>query len=199
MEFANQRWFDRHDALPTARGGNSRDAIVAANGDIIGWVTNGGIAAPVRAELLPPTRIIRFAGSYLPGTAMQGGWWLEFAEYRRVEAYADLRKIDVSIALRLLCCVPLEWNRMTCVVQARLRSPLLAYRGEGAPAIKIHKATKTTEYLSGRPDGAGGAPVTQLYIPGLGSGDLCHDSLILEGYGFPPESASRDGYIIRPA
>lgn len=101
----------------------------------------------------------------------------------------------MPVAMRLLACVPPEWNDMTIVVQARLKAPLMAWCGFSAPVIRRNPKLGVNEILSGVDDS--GIRIEQLYIPGLTSPDIRHDSLMVEGYGHLPPEQSRAGYIIR--
>ena len=195
MAFVNQRWFDSPAALLMARGADPKAPIVAPDGTVLSWVTNGGIAAPGRVELAAGTRLVRFGGIGLPAAAIRGSWWLDWSQYRIVEDYADQRGIAVTLAVRRLCCVPLEWSEMEVVVQARLKAPLLAYGGVGAPARSYDARTKTTDVID---PGASGIAIEQLFIPGLGSGDVQHDALMFEGAGHLDKQDSSRGYIVRP-
>jgi hypothetical protein len=197
MAFINQRWFDRPDTLPTARGESSKAAIVAPNGEVLLYATNGGIVSPARTELAPGTRLVRFGSSGLPSIVVQGSWWLDWDNYKLVERFADQRSLPVAVGVRLLCCVPLEWSVMDVVVQVRLKSPLLAYSGASAPALVRDRKTGTTEYIDGFTSHTNPS-IVQIYIPGLGSGDVRHDALMFEGYGHLAADASRSGYIVRP-
>ena len=196
MTFVNQHWFDRPAAHLEARGASARKPILGPNGETLGWVTNGGIANPVPTVLHPPERLVRFGQSGIPSVVVQGGWWLRYSEYLKAEQFADRRGVPVQVAIRLLCAVPLEWSVMDMVVQVRLKVPLLAYEGVGAPAIERHAHTSSFEVIDAAREGAGD-PVAQLFIPGLGSGDVRHDALMLEGYGHLPPDQSRSGYFIR--
>jgi hypothetical protein len=196
MQAVNQHWFDRHDALPSARGASAKSAIVDPNGTVIGYATTGGIAAPQPVRLMPGTRIVRF-GKIFFGEAVGGPWWLEWRQYRRIEAYADQHGLSIQLAVRRLCCVALEWSTLDVVIQARLKSPLMAYSGVGAPVVVLHRPTHTREFLPVIADGQGSG-VSQLFIPGLGNPDVRHDALMIEGHGYLPVQSGRQGYIIRP-
>ncbi|MCX7285921.1 MAG: hypothetical protein NTX28_18110 [Novosphingobium sp.] len=195
---ANQDWFERPEARLQASGaspGNANTEIVSPAGDVLLRITNGGMLTPRAVELAAGTRIIRFAGSGLPHIALAGCWWLQWDQYKRVVQVADARGLSVQVALRLLACVPPEWNEMTVVVQARLKVPLMAYCGASAPVIRKNPRLGLNEILTGVDES--GISIEQLYIPGLTSPDLRHDSLLVEGYGHLPPEQSRAGYIIR--
>lgn len=183
MHFANQHWFDRPDALLEARGAARTGPIAAADGSL-DWNNNGGILAPVRAELDAGTRLVRF-GRILPWLSIAGGWWLEWSAYRRVEAFADRYRLPVQVALRLLCCIPPEWSELNVVIEARTIAALLAYRGPGAPVRVTNKASGQMSFMAATADAAG-EMVPQLFIPGMGSPDLRRDAILLTGHGLIP-------------
>lgn len=203
MSFANQRAFDMPATLLAAQGGDvrinpaaQRSAVLAADGKTVLFrLTNGGISNPQRTVLLPGTRLVRLGGG-LPHDVASGAWWLEWSDYRKVERFADAKGVAVPLAVRLLCCVLLDWSAMTTVVQARLKLPLLAYEGLGAPAVERNPKQGTSELLDGSDAQALG--IRQLYIPGMTDPDLRHDALMIEGYGHLPAEQGRSGYIIRP-
>ncbi|WP_310496943.1 hypothetical protein [Sandarakinorhabdus sp.] len=194
-EFVNQRFFDRPDALLAARGADSRQSISGPDGDVLVWITNGGIARPERIELASGTRLVRFAGTGHPASAMAGCWWLTFAEYARIEQLADSKGLPAGTAVRILCAVPPEWSSMDVIVQVRSKAPLLAYVGQGAPARQGTPLAGVSTVLSGWELGV--SPARQLFIPGMGSGDVRQHSLSLEGTGFLPSDYSRRGFIHR--
>lgn len=187
MEFANQYFFDGPSAYPEARGADRKQPIVKPDGSL-DWVTNGGIINPVRHEIAVGTRLVRF-GNIMPHFAVTGGWWLEFAAYRKIEEFADRYRMPVQVALRLLCCVPPEWSQLTVLMQARTIAPLLAYRGAGAPVTLVNKTTKQTSFMAVTADASGNI-VPQLYIPGTASRDLQRDAILLEGTAFLPAETS---------
>ena len=198
MTFINQKWFDMPESRLLASGADlrsSRSEIVSPSGEVLARITNGGITAPRRVELSVATRIVRLAGGGLPQDAASGCWWLEWSQYKRVEVFADARGMSMPMAMRVLACVPLEWNEMTMVVQARLKLPLLAYAGASAPVVQKNPKFGVNELISGLDDV--GARIEQLYIPGMTSPDLRHDAVMVEGYGHLPANLSRNGYIIR--
>lgn len=203
MAFENQRWFDLPSSLEEARGGDARlgprarqSEVVAPDGTVIFRITNGGITNPGRRVLAAGTRLVRLSSGGLPVQAMAGSWWMEWPSYQAIEQFADNQGVSLPVAVRLLCCVLLDWNEMTMIVQARLKLPLLAYEGFGAPALQRNPRLNASEYLDGR--AAEALNIKQLYIPGLSSPDLRHDCLMSEGYGHLPQDMSRTGYVIRP-
>ncbi len=199
MHFANQEWFDRPEQKLLAQGADLRSGkadIVSPQGAVLARITNGGIVTPMRKQLAAGTRLVRLGGGGLPHLAVAGCWWLEWSQYQLVERAADARGLAMPVAMRLLACVPPEWNEMSVVVQARLKLPLLAYAGKSAPVVRKSPLRGVNEVLSGIDDN-GSRPIEQLYIPGLTSPDLRHDCLMVEGYGHLPLDQSKAGYIIR--
>jgi hypothetical protein len=198
MDFINQAWFDKPEARLEASGANlrsPRSAIMSPSGDVLAYITNGGIINPRRTVLAAGTCMVRLGGSGLPHIAIAGNWWLDWQQYKLVERFADKRGLPMPVAMRLLACVPPEWNEMTVLLKTRLKVPVLAYTGNSAPVIDRDRRTGTSTYLSGIDD-AGGL-IEQLYIPGMVSPDMRHDCLMLEGYGHLPQELSMRGYIIR--
>lgn len=196
MDFANQYFFDRPDALPVARGMDQSSYLYQADGTVH-WIRNGGIVHPVRHEIPTGSRLIRF-GKILPHFALQGGWWLEWAAYKQVETFAVQNKISVQLACRLLCCVPPEWSQMTVVLQVRTIAPLLAYRGNPALVEIVDRNERVGKIIV--PESlrkpvvnkmaivrdANNNLVPQLYIPGTASADMRRDAMLVEGTGQLP-------------
>ncbi|MEE4453278.1 hypothetical protein [Novosphingobium resinovorum] len=199
MSFANEHWFNRPETRVRATGYKSSinperrytDVVVSDQGYEMAMITNGGIVDPQLRQLGLGTVLVRFGSSVFVDQVAAGEWWLEFEQYRIVEKYADANAISVPMAMRQLCCVPLDWGAMTTVVQGRVIRPLLAYEGPGAPAT----GGKGTDYLDGQ--AAAQLGLKQLYIPGLSDPDLRRDSLWVTDHGFLPHEMSRLGYVPR--
>lgn len=96
----------------------------------------GGIQNPIRRELNNIV-VVGFDGMSRPSLAMTGKWWLEWSQYLRLETIARATSADLNTVFRELCYVPLEWNNLHVVVQARVVRPLLAYAGPGVPVAPI--------------------------------------------------------------
>lgn len=150
----------------------------------------GGIRNPQQHLIKPDEVIIRFGQKRLAwtddqgkehpiglshrgliGGALEGEWWLELAEFTKVARYANAKSIPISAAISALCVVPGEWSDLDVVVSARLFAPLLAYRGEPSPAD-----SKGTHYPVVKD--LDGGEIVQLYIPGLGNGDVVRNALM---------------------
>ena len=182
MEAANARWFDENDTLADASGICLRNAIETRYG-MAEVRAEGGIRNPVRRELNDIV-IVRFDGSSRPSLAVAGKWWLEWSQYLRIETIARAASVDINTVFRELCYVPLEWNNLHVVVQARVLRPLLAYEGPGVPVASISPTLSVSNLI-------GNNPIAQLYIPGLAN-DACRHALAIEGQGFQP-GTSVDG------
>jgi hypothetical protein len=197
MSFANAHWFNRPECRLKATGyktdinpeGRYRDVVTSDLGIEMAMLTNGGLIDPQIRQLALGTVLVRFGSSVLIPQVAAGEWWLDFAQYQIVERHADANGLPVPVAMRQLCCVPLDWGAMTTIVQGRVIRPLLAYEGAGAPAT----GQKGTDYLDGSL--AGQLGLKQLFIPGLSEPDLRRDSLLITDYGFLPHDLSRLGYV----
>lgn len=137
--FVNQRAFDNPGVMMRAAGqgghGGPNMPIYAADGSIAAYTTNGGIEAPVRHEILPGTRLIRFGQGGVPSLVVQGEWWLERADFLKVLAFADKNAMGLGAAVRILCAVPSEWSQLDLAVQVVTHGDLLAWRGVGNTAL----------------------------------------------------------------
>jgi hypothetical protein len=211
----NQRWFDVPGTNERARGESGSAALVGPDGQVIATVSNGGIAGPVETTLVEGTFIARIGSKRLVrpdrygvlrpavnlsnrglfATTAAGEWWLDRDNYARVRAFAQHKGVGLPVAVRLLCCVPLEWSDLDMIVEATLKQPLRVYRGL-ANAAHV-KAGKFTESLPPIPDHRG-QQVEQLFIPGLCSPDVVHDTLMITRQQFLAPELGRRGYVIRP-
>lgn len=178
MEYCNQRWFDLPGSELEARGSTLRDGFEHDAGAV---PVNGGILNPVPRPLLPGARLVRFGDVGTVHLTVGGPWWMELAQYLKIEAYADRSGTTVPHALRLFCCVPPEWNSLSIVVQVMVVQPLLAYSGLSAPVWRKKDDRAGPPFLTGG-EGKGGQ-FSQLFIPGMASADLRRAALRIDGYG----------------
>lgn len=175
MVYLNERWFSVNDTWPEASGYSLGDGIRERHGGAAA-IANGGIQTPVRTPFPVGTNLVRFDGSSRPAVARNGKWWMLFSEYKLVQAFADAQGMSVAAAVAELCYVPEEWNNMHVVIQAKLKSPLLAYTGVGRAAQGRTRAYPV------RGDGSG-RQIEQAFIPGLHDTNV-HDALMITGVGF---------------
>ena len=89
--------------------------------------------------------------------------------------------LAVSAAVSALCVLPPQWSKLDMVVSARLIAPLLAYRGKPSPVDMGATHVPVVKDLSGH-------EIMQLFIPGLGNGDVLRAALM---WG-PPVMIERD-------
>ena len=193
--YINQRWFDQPGTLARAMGFPTPKPI-GYQGEEDGR-KNGGITSWHRFVLPSGTTIIRFgqkrlserrpslSASGLFGGAIQGEWWLEQAEFLRIERYAAEDKISVGLAMRRLCVIPDEWSSLDILIKAQLKQPLISYRGSPNPAFSRSGGQQKIErdnhhYL-----------IKQLFIPGLGNGDVVHDALMIGQQEFRHQKEAR--------
>jgi hypothetical protein len=231
---ANQRAFDAPGTYLRAAGqasfGGPNTAIYAADGTIAAYVANGGIESPQPHTINTGTRLIRFGQNGVAELVVQGEWWMEDVEFRKVETFAREKKMGIGAAVRMLCAVPSEWSGLDLAVVAVTVGPLLAYRGFGNPAvIPASQGRKATDGYNnsglvdafGKPAGAvfGARPaklaqapafaraeyigtvpdtkgqrIAQLFIPGLGNGDVRRDTILFLGTRFLPREQAMLGY-----
>lgn len=191
MPATNERAFDMPGTLQRAMG-FGRPGLIGGAGGKPG--KTGGITGCQRVELVAGSSIVRFGQKRLTPNrtslsarglfsgAAEGEWWLEQDQFDRVERYATEQRIEVGAAVGALCVVPEEWSDLDIVIFARLKSPLLAYRGSPNPAtVRGRLAPKLRDnhnYL-----------IKQLFVPGLANGDVLHDALMIERQVFLHQKA----------
>jgi hypothetical protein len=92
-----------------------------------------------------------------------GGWWLDYENYKKIEAFAQQNGYSIRDAARLKLALPYAWTRVDLKIKAVLALPMKAYAGEGKSA-KGGKdgADKGTVWIPTQH-----VKVSQLYIPGL--------------------------------
>lgn len=206
MDPINQRWFDFPGSIERARGVTIKGALVDPQGRIVVKFTNGGISAPQPYTVPAGSFIARFgskrlgpltnlAAGGLFAMAAEGEWWLDRVNFDRVKAFATTKNIGLPVAVRLLCCVPLEWSDLDLLIEAVTKQDLRGYRGLANPA-RVQTANYS-ENLPAIPDHKG-RMISQLYIPGLTSPDVRHDALMINRQTFLSPELGRTGYIIRP-
>jgi len=197
MVAINQEAFDRPQTLMMARGqqlGRLRH-LSAGDGYSPDGGLNGGIIAPQRHLIPAGTTLVRFGGSpwrdarpFVPKVA-SGEWWLDWPNYKTVEAYADKLGESVAYAVRHLCAVPDDWSDMSFLIQGTTRSPLLSYTGEGREAVT--RSGTIDPRSSGKPT------LDQLFIPGLSSPDLRKKAILINGQTFLDPAMSKRGALAR--
>jgi hypothetical protein len=124
----------------------------------------GGILNPQPTHLRTGNYYYRFASSNSPREAqLGGGWWLDYENYKKLEAFAQQNGYSIRDAVRLMLALPYAWTRVDLKIKALLVLPMKAYAGEGKPAKGAKDgADKGTVWIPTQH-----IKVCQLYIPGL--------------------------------
>lgn len=127
-------------------------------------VGTGGIINPQPIRLRTGNYYYRFASSNSTQEArLGGGWWLDFENYKKIEAFAQQHGYSIRDAARLMLALPYAWTRVDLKIRALLTVPMKAYAGEGKPAQGAKAgADKGTSWIPTQH-----VKVCQLYIPGL--------------------------------
>lgn len=201
--FANQQIFDNPQSRLQAMGADTRaeKAVVNAQGKPMFYPKTGGMLNPMRYAINQGELLYRFVASGTPANyAVTGGWWVDKAGFEKLTAFAQQQNTNVAMAARMLCCVPPEWSDMGMLVRARVKLPILAYRGLGKDVDIKH------------PDGMANVKMTahnniaarrfhQLYIPGLyqatalNPADVMPGALVLERTWNIDTSAAKKGWL----
>lgn len=167
--FVNQAAFNDPKSRMQALGQNTRieSAVVDSKMKPLFFMQTGGMIHPQRDEIQAGSILYRFAG-LKDGLerAMTGGWWIHAQEFAKVESFAMQNRVSVSMAARILCCVPPEWSDMTLLVRGRAIVPLLAYKGLGNHVNTTASDNLARVKMTAHNDTAA-RRLHQLYIPGL--------------------------------
>ncbi|HRH77583.1 MAG TPA: hypothetical protein PK129_09585 [Cellvibrionaceae bacterium] len=167
--FANQAAFNDPKSRMQALGQNTRPegAVVDSRLKPLFYMQTGGMINPQRDEIMPGAILYRFSAAK-DGIqrGMTGGWWMHAKEFSIVENFATHNRVGVSMAARILCCVPPEWSDMTLLLRARVREPLLAYKGLGNHVNTTAPDNLARVKMTAHNDIAA-RRLHQLYIPGL--------------------------------
>jgi hypothetical protein len=186
LEFLNQAAFDDPASFELATGQDldSKTAFVDGRGNILFRAQTGGIISPMRTEIAEGETLHRFAdGKRDAPSAMAGGWWVQRPEFDRILRFARINDLTDPMAARILLGVPPEWQDMGIMVRARVRRPILAWRGlansvitphrDGGPKVSLlHQNANAERRLS------------QLFIPGMsahGGRSLASEAFSFEG------------------
>ena len=167
--FANNTKFNHSNSRRQAMGADTRvsNAITNLNGEPLIYAQTGGMISPARHELPEGTLLYRFANGSIPvPRAVVGGWWVEKREFEKLSHFAQAQNIHVAMAARVLCAVPPEWSDMGLLMRARVRKPLLAYRGLGNNVV-VPKSDGLGDVRMKVNNNNTARRLHQLYIPGL--------------------------------
>ena len=136
---ANERYFADPDSRKAAMGlQTGADAVIWLNpsGTETYAIQNGGILDPQRFDIESGTPIYSFTMVTAELKWMVGReWWVDRKCLDQIIRFAQVNQVSMGRAVRLLCCVPLEWgNALNFLIAARTRVTLAAWRGLGNSA-----------------------------------------------------------------
>lgn len=149
--------------------GSSIDLKVDDDGFVL---QNGGMVTPQEAKMMPG-RYFRFFGTvahnrFGAGSALAGGWWLDFENALKVVDWAERFDMSVAQAAQRLLVIPKEWHDCGYLGAATLTTSMKVWLGKGKPAtgsVSPHNATRRDRGIAVQT-----APalleVKQLFVPG---------------------------------
>lgn len=167
--FANLSHFEDHSSRLMATGTDLRasKAIVDPKGAVLAYAKTGGMISPERFELGEGEIIYRFGSADAePSRIAKGGWWIQRTQFEKLFAFAQVHDLNIGMAARLLCLVPPEWSDLGTLIRARLRRPLLAWRGLG-DSVVVKKTDGLGPVKLPHQNEIAARRVYQLFIPGL--------------------------------
>jgi hypothetical protein len=189
---ANDKYFADPESVKVARGLQSGKEIwLDPRGSERYAYTNGGILDPRRYEIEAGTAIFTFTRVTEEVKWMVGrDFWVDRAALNQLIRFSEVNNISLGHAVRLLCCVPIEWgNECNFLIAARTKVKLLAWRGLANSAAasadlvlpgkrvigQVHSETPARNDIAAW-------RCWQLYIPGLKVlGAAATEWLMLEG------------------
>jgi len=195
--FANEAEFDRPASRAAAAGINlsSTRAIVDPQGRVLAQARTGGMINSQRYTLWNGTRLFRFGRStQSPQEVARGGWWLEAREFERLVSFANVHRIYLGLAMRLLCLVPPEWSDATQLVRARVDRSLLAWRGLANTVVTPIAGGLGTLRLP-HPNEISERRLHQLYIPGLAEPSSIEPAIAIERTFALDPKTSVEGFL----
>ena len=152
-----------------------------------------GIRNPTVMTLYAGDVIFRFAstknplsGAEIPANQWaRGGWWLQEADYRRINQRYRAGLLGFGTVARSAAAVQPSWSLMNVSIKARLLDDIKVYAGKGL-----------SQYRDQLPNGMyvtaqGWSDIVQLYIPGMGgpafqSIQIIRQKIITtDSFGFP--------------
>lgn len=167
--FVNQIQFQNPSSRMQALGMDTRPekAVVNGLGQPLFYTQTGGMINPQRCELKVGDILYRFvARNTPPERAVTGGWWVDKTQFTKMDHFAQTQGVSIAMASRILCCVPPEWSDMGLLIRARVRDPLLAYRGLGNH-VNIPRGDGLGNVKMTAHNDLAARRLLQLFIPGL--------------------------------
>lgn len=168
-DFVNAEAFNRSNGRGLAMGTDfsRKNAIVDSRGNVLAYAQTGGVISPSRFELREGDVIYRFGGRGAPiDRIAAGAWWIERSQLDTLLAFANVHGLALPMALRILCLVPPEWSDLGTMIRARVRRPLLAWRGLGN-SVLVRKTDGLGDVRLPSANEIAARRVYQLWIPGL--------------------------------
>jgi len=175
---ANEKFFADPDSRKVALGlqTGGKEIWLNPRGSETYAFQNGGMLDPKRYEIEPGTTIFTFTSVTSELKWMIGrDWWVDRTGLDQIIRFSQVNNVSIGRAIRVLCCVPLEWgSKLNFLVAARTKVTLAAWRG------LANSAAASADLVSpaGRVIGRVGSETParndiaawrcwQLYIPGL--------------------------------
>ncbi len=190
--FANAAEFNKPSSRMAALGTDfaTQNAIVDLSGNVLAYASTGGMLSPVRHELRSGSTIYRFGRGSSPVAGVIGGaWWIDREGFEKLLAFADIHSVALPMAVRALCLLPPEWSDLGTLVRARLRKPLLAWKGLGNSVV-VRKSDGLGNVRLDQFNEISSRRLHQLYIPGLAA--LGRDALTVDGtWAFTAEAGMK--------
>lgn len=115
-------------------------------------IQNGGVLDPKRSDIEPGTPIYSFTTVTSELKWMIGrDWWVDRISLDQIIRFSQVNNVSMGRAVRLLCCVPLEWgNELNFLIAARTKVTLAAWRGLGNSAAASADLVSPTGRVIGR-------------------------------------------------
>ena len=167
--FVNAQEFDQTKSRGMAMGVDfsDRNAIVDSHGNVLAYAQTGGVLSPARRELNSGDVLFRFGGAGVPVARIAGGaWWVERDQLDKLLSFANAHGLALPAAVRILCLVPPEWSDLGTLIRARVRKPLLAWRGLGN-SVLVRKTDGLGDVKLPEANEIAARRLYQLWIPGL--------------------------------
>jgi len=175
---ANEKFFADPDSRKVALGlqTGGKEIWLNPTGSETYAFRSGGVLDPKRHDIDHGTAIFSFTSVTSELKWMIGrDWWVERRELDQIIRFSQINNVSMGHAIRVLCCVPLEWgNKLNFLIAARTKVTLAAWRGLANSAAASADLVSPT----GRVIGKAGSETParndiaawrcwQLYIPGL--------------------------------
>jgi hypothetical protein len=135
---ANEKYFidpnSRNVALGLQTGG--KEILLNPQGTETYAYQNGGIINPTRFDIDPGTPIFTFTTVTTELRYMLGrDFWVDRTGLDQIIRFSQVNDVSMGRAVRMLCCVPIEWgSKLNFLVAARTKVTLAAWRGLASSA-----------------------------------------------------------------